>query len=65
MELSWEYTASEHRRLASAMPEGVSLSHNLGGRLLEGGEFGEASEYVVEDRRHGKEPYAAIVVSAH
>jgi hypothetical protein len=65
MEISWEYTEEERRRIIAALPEGVSVSHHLGGRLLEGGDFGEGARYVEEDRKTKIEPYVTMVVSNH
>jgi hypothetical protein len=64
MEIGWEYPEDERRKITAALPDGVTVSHVLGGRLLKGGEFGSRVQYVRDDRQAGLEPYAAVVVSS-
>ena len=64
MEIGWEYTEDERRRITGALPEGVTVSHMLGGGLLKGGDFGDRVEYLSDDREIGVEPYGGFSVSS-
>ncbi|MFH1068822.1 MAG: hypothetical protein V1794_04295 [Candidatus Glassbacteria bacterium] len=67
MELSWEYTQKERERITSALPEGITLSHPLGGSasgILCGTDPEVSRHYFSFDRQCGKEPYGEIVVSS-
>jgi len=60
MQIGWEYRDHERREITAALPEGVTLSHSIGGRLLTGGEPGNGERYTRESREMGKEPYATV-----
>ncbi len=66
MELSWEYTEEERKRITAALPEGVTLSHPVGkgSGYLGGQQVGPADVRIEDDRAAGKQPYGEIVVSS-
>lgn len=63
MEIGWEYTDGERLKITESLPDGVTVSHMLGGRLLDGGDFSDRVQYLKEDRERGKEPYGGFTVS--
>ena len=63
MEIGWEYTEGERLAITAALPNGVTVSHMLGGRLMDGGDFGDRVRYIEDDRERGKEPYGGFTVS--
>jgi hypothetical protein len=64
MKIGWEYTDSERREITGSLPRGVTLSHDIGGRALTGGEAGSGETKIRESREMGVEPYASVAVSA-
>jgi hypothetical protein len=67
MEIGWEYTEKEWKRIIPALPEGVNLTHPLGGSssgILCGTGPDSEPRYLPLDRESGKEPFGEIVVSA-
>jgi hypothetical protein len=63
MNIGWEYGPDERKRLISALPKGVTLSHPIGGSLLKD-EVDYKETFVIDDRALGIEPYASIIVAA-
>ena len=64
MKIGWEYTDSERREITRSLPRGVTLSHDIGGRALTGGESGPGESKIRESREMGVEPYASVAVAA-
>lgn len=64
MKIGWEYRTGERREITGSLPKGVTLSHDLGGRALTGGEAGSGESYILESRERGVDPYASVAVSA-
>ena len=64
MKIGWEYRDHERREITESLPQGVTLSHDIGGRALSGGEAGFGETQISESRKMGVEPYASIAVSA-
>jgi hypothetical protein len=64
MKIGWEYRDHERREITEFLPKGVTLSHDIGGRALTGGETGLGETQISESRKMGVEPYASIAVSA-
>jgi hypothetical protein len=64
MKIGWEYADSERREITRSLPRGVTLSHDIGGRALTGGEAGSGETKIRESREMGVEPYASVAVSA-
>ena len=64
MEMGWEYADEERTRITAALPEGVTVSHILGQKLMQQQSPKTFARYVKEDRERGKEPYTAFTVSS-
>lgn len=68
MQAGWEYTESERKLIASALPDGVTFSHPLGGSLFEAPPAASAANslasFLSDDRAANIEPYATMVTSS-
>lgn len=64
MEIGHEYTEQERKDIVSMLPEGVTVSHPVGGSLMEDPSEGNAGQFVQDDRSYGHEPYGLVTVSA-
>jgi hypothetical protein len=64
MKIGWEYSDSERREITKSLPRGVTLSHDIGGRALTGGDPGPGETKIRDSRAMGVDPYASIAVSA-
>ncbi len=51
MKIGWEYMDHERREIIATLPPGVTVSHDMGGRALTGGEPGAGEKQILESRR--------------
>ncbi|MCC7342008.1 MAG: hypothetical protein IT170_13075 [Bryobacterales bacterium] len=62
MKIGWEYFDDERREITGSLPAGVTVAHDVGGRVLSGGEAGAGVTKIKESRERGLDPYVEISV---
>jgi len=63
MKMGWEYSPEERREIIAELPEGVTVSHGLGGQAFKVGNLSKGENYIKDDRQVGLEPYSAVTVT--
>lgn len=64
MKIGWEYFDHERREITESLPPGVTVAHDVGGRVLTGGDADRGMIKVRESRERGVDPYVAVTVAS-
>ena len=64
MEITWEYSDAERKKITAALPKGVTLSHDVGGFVFSATGLSGHTRFIKESREMGVTPYAAMAVSS-